>query len=105
MIIAFDKEYLRDLYETGKTTDKKYRFQPEVIKKYRLCVKTLQNAEKIEDLFVINSLNYQILKGNKQAVSSIRVNKQYRIEFVVTENEVEPILYVCSIIELSNHYK
>jgi len=34
MIVTFEKEYLRDLYETGKTTDKKYRFQPDVIDGY-----------------------------------------------------------------------
>ncbi|MEA4904731.1 MAG: addiction module killer protein, partial [Petrimonas sp.] len=28
MIVSFEKEYLRDLYEKGKTTDKKHRFQP-----------------------------------------------------------------------------
>ena len=27
MEIRFEKEYLRQLYEEGKTTDKKYRFQ------------------------------------------------------------------------------
>jgi proteic killer suppression protein len=31
MEITFEKEYLRELYETGKTTDKKYRFQPQII--------------------------------------------------------------------------
>lgn len=28
MEIHFDKEYLQQLYEEGKTKDKKYRFQP-----------------------------------------------------------------------------
>ena len=31
MEIIFDKEYLRQLYEEGKTTDKKHRFQPHII--------------------------------------------------------------------------
>jgi hypothetical protein len=35
MKIRFDKEYLRELYETGKTGEKKYRFQPQVIAKYQ----------------------------------------------------------------------
>ena len=29
MIVTFDKDYLRELYETGKG-DKKHRFQPEL---------------------------------------------------------------------------
>jgi proteic killer suppression protein len=105
MIVTFEKEYLRDLYETGKSDDKKHRFQPDVIVKYRKRVKTLQDAERIEDLFTINSLNYEALKGDKAGLSSIRVNKQYRLEFTVTDNGVESVATVCNIIELSNHYK
>ena len=31
MIVTFKEKYLQELYETGKTTNKKYRFQPEII--------------------------------------------------------------------------
>ncbi len=68
-------------------------------------IKTLESAERIEDLFTINSLNYEVLKGDKAGISSIRVNNQYRIEFTVTDNGAEPIVSVCNILELSNHYK
>jgi len=30
MKVDFEKKYLRELYETGKTTDKRYRFQPRI---------------------------------------------------------------------------
>lgn len=30
MFIEFDKDYLRELYEQGRTSDKKHRYQPEV---------------------------------------------------------------------------
>lgn len=33
MEVKFNEEYLRDLYETGKS-DKKHRFQPQIIKRY-----------------------------------------------------------------------
>ncbi len=105
MIVTFEQEYLRDLYETGQTTDKKHRFQPDVVKRYRERIKTLETAARVEDLFVINSLNYEVLRGDKKGVSSIRVNNQYRIEFTVKDNSVEPIVTVCNILELSNHYK
>lgn len=105
MIVSFEKEYLRDLYEKGKTTDKKHRFQPDIAKRYRERIKTFESAERIEDLFTINSLNYEVLKGDKAGISSIRVNNQYRIEFTVTDNGAEPIVSVCNILELSNHYK
>ena len=49
MEISFDKEYLRQLYEEGKTTDKKHRFQPHIIARYQLRVKALEQAGSIEE--------------------------------------------------------
>lgn len=100
MIVCFDKEYLRDLYETGKA-DKKHRFQPEIIKRYKKGIDYLKSASKIEDLYLLPSLRYEVLKGDKSGISSIRVNDQYRIEFIVSEQTVT----VCNVLELSNHYK
>jgi proteic killer suppression protein len=105
MEIVFEKEYLSDLYYKGKTTDKKHRFQPEVIKRYQLRIETLENADNIEDLYQINALRCQVLKGNKKGIFSIRVNNQYRIEFTISVVESETIVTVCNILELSNHYK
>ena len=34
MDIIFDKDYLKELYVTGKTSDKKHRYQPQIINKY-----------------------------------------------------------------------
>ena len=59
----------------------------------------------MEELFTIHSLNYEVLKGDKAGISSIRVNNQYRIEFTVSEQDSETIVYICNILELSNHYK
>ena len=105
MIVTFDKEPLRDLFEKGKTKDKQYRFQPDVIKRYKKRIAVLEKAERIEDLFAIGSLNYEVLQGNKQGISSIRVNDRYRIEFTVKAGAVEPVITVCNILELSNHYQ
>ncbi|MDR2475459.1 MAG: type II toxin-antitoxin system RelE/ParE family toxin [Bacteroidales bacterium] len=105
MEIKFEKEYLSDLYYKGKTTDKKHRFQPEVIKRYKLRIETLEDADSIEDLYQINALHYEVLKGDKKGISSIRVNDQYRIEFTTSKVESETIVTVCNILELSNHYK
>lgn len=105
MEINFEKEYLRELYETGKTADKKHRFQPNIVYRYQLRIKTLEQAKKIQDLFAINSLKYEVLKGDKAGVSSIRVNDQYRIEFTVRTIAAETQVTICNILELSNHYK
>lgn len=104
MIVTFDKDYLRDLYESGKG-DKKHRFQPDIIRRYRRGIDYLKSADRIEDLFRFPSLHYEVLHGDKAGLSSIRVNDQYRIEFAVSEQETETVVYVCNIMELSNHYK
>ena len=105
MIVSFKKDYLRDLYETGKTADKKHRFQPEIVQKYKFCINALKSASGINAICNVKSFNYEELQGDKEGISSIRVNLKYRIEFTVTDNGVEPIAYICNIIELSNHYK
>jgi toxin HigB-1 len=104
MIVTFDKDYLRELYETGKG-DKKHRFQPDIVKRYIDRINTLKNKETIESLYNMKSLNYESLKGDKAGISSIRVNDRYRIEFTVKEEGSETIVYICNILELSNHYK
>ena len=105
MEITFDKEYLRELYETGKTTDKKYRFQPQIVMKYRKTIDVLESVAKLEDLYRLNALHYEVLKGDKIGLKSVRVNNQYRIEFATKEIVTEIVVTICNIIELSNHYK
>ncbi|WP_291529609.1 type II toxin-antitoxin system RelE/ParE family toxin [Bacteroides sp. UBA939] len=106
MIVTFDKEYLRELYITGKCSDKKHRFQPDVIKRYKRCVDTLVASHNVESLYKHNSLNYEVLSGDKKGLSSVRVTSKYRIEFTVkVVADTETIVSVCNIIELSNHYK
>ena len=104
MIVIFEQQYLRNLYEHGTTNDKKHHFEP-YIEKYKERIDTLKRTLKIEDLFLISSLKYEVLQGDKQGISSIGVNHKYRIEFTVKENDNDTLLSVCNIIELSNHYK
>jgi proteic killer suppression protein len=105
MKIVFEKKYLSELYYNGKASDKKHRFQPEVVKRYKLRIETLESASCVEDLFPINALHYETLKGDKNGISSIRVNDQYRIEFTTNKIESESVVTVCNILALSNHYR
>ncbi len=106
MEIEFEKDYLRELYEIGKTSNKKYHFQPSVTKQFKNTIDKLRNANRIEDLFPFKSLNYKKLIGDKAGLESVRVNQQYRIEFYRKFKGEEPnIITICSIVELSNHYK
>jgi hypothetical protein len=105
MIVTFDKEYLSKLYHTGRTNGKKHRFQPEVIRKYKHCIDILLYAPDIEALYPFKSLAYEVLVGDKRGISSIRVNRQYRIEFAVHQEVDETVVTICNILDLSNHYK
>lgn len=105
MFIRFEKEYLEELYNTGKSTDKKHRFQPKVVDSFVKKVDILGDAPNAESLFRMNSLNYEVLSGDKKGISSIRIDRKYRLEFTVSSTEGEPVVTVCSIIDITNHYK
>jgi proteic killer suppression protein len=105
MEIKFEKEYLRELYEIGKTADKKHRFQPQTVTKYQKTVVILKSVSRVEDLFRYNGLRYEALHGDKEGLESVRVNDRYRIEFKTTRIVSQTVVTICNIIELSNHYK
>ena len=105
MEIRFEKEYLEELYLEGKTSEKKYRFPQAVVAKYCKVVDLLESIERAEDLYRYHSLNYKALSGNKKGIESVRVNDKYRIELRIVKRQTGAVLTVCSIIELSNHYK
>lgn len=105
MVVTFDKVYLKELYESGKTSDKRHRFQPDITRRYKRCIDIMINVPDIVSLCKYNGLNLENLSGDKKGLCSIRVNNQYRIEFAVTEVQGEVVTTICNIIELSNHYK
>jgi proteic killer suppression protein len=106
MKIEFEKEYLRELYDTGKTTEKKHRFQPQVVNGYLKCIRALRKAVRMEDLFLIKSLNYEKLKGEKKVFSSVRINDQYRLEFrEIVNSDTTLGIEICSLTDITNHYK
>ena len=65
MKIEFEEEYLRELFEEGRASGKKHRYQPQVIIQYKKTINRLRDARRIEDLYFIGSLNYEKLSGKK----------------------------------------
>ena len=59
----------------------------------------------VMDLTQYGGLHYEHLHGDKEGLSSVRVNDQYRIEFREILEGNKTIAEVVSITELSNHYK
>ncbi len=106
MEIEFEKEYLHELYVEGKTADKKHRFQPQTIKQYTKTVNTLRSASNIEFLYKLKSLHYEKKSGDLQDIEAVWINDQYRLEFKSRVEGTEPdVITICSLIDLSNHYK
>ena len=103
MEIRYEKEYLEELYENGYCKNKKYRFQPQVVKKYQKRIDTLMAATCVEDLFVFNSLNFEALEGTDKY--SVRIDYHYRLEFKISKNEKESFITICLITDITNHYK
>lgn len=104
MIVVFQQAYLRELFETGRTSDKKHRFQPEIVKRYQKRIELLLAISSAEALYKFNSLNFEALTGDKDGRYSIRVNNKYRIEFTLDTDNENSTISICNIIELSNHY-
>lgn len=102
MVIEYEKDYLRELYDNGKCKNKKYRFQQQVIHKYQKRVDTLIAATRIEDLFVFNSLNFEALDNGYY---SIRIDYHYRLLFKTRMEGNDEILTICIITDITNHYQ
>jgi proteic killer suppression protein len=105
MEVTFNEDYLKRLYTDGETGIKKLRFQPQIVRGYQKAVKYLIHAKRKEDLFPFKSLHFEALHGDKEGRYSVKANDQYRVEFTLTETEDVPIVTICNIMELSNHYK
>ncbi|MBO7579842.1 MAG: type II toxin-antitoxin system RelE/ParE family toxin [Prevotella sp.] len=102
MVIEYEKEYLEELYIDGKCKNKKYRFQKSIISKYQKRIDTLMAATRIEDLFVFNSLNFEALDNGYY---SIRIDYHYRLEFRVRNEGNEKVITICTVTDITNHYK
>lgn len=105
MIVIFGEDYLSELYEKGQASDKKHRFQPQIVKKYTRVVDLMMELSNVMELTRYGGLHYEHLQGDKEGLSSVRVNDQYRIEFREILEEDKTIAEVVNITELSNHYK
>jgi proteic killer suppression protein len=102
MIIEYEKDYLEELYDKGKCKNKKYRFQQSVVTKYQKRIDTLMAATRIEDLFIFNSLNFEALDNGYY---SIRIDYHYRLEFKIRTEGTEPIVAICTVTDITNHYQ
>lgn len=75
-----------------------------MVRNYVKRIITLAEGPNIESLYVLNSLHYKVLSGEREGISSIRIDLKYRLEFIVHREE-ELVVIICDILEMTNHYK
>lgn len=104
MDVVFKRKYLQELYTQGVCGDKHHRYQPQIIRKYKRIIDLMKVELNVLGLAKYGSLHYEHLHGDKEGVSSVRLNDQFRIEFVEERKNDELIATILNITELSNHY-
>jgi proteic killer suppression protein len=103
MTIKFSNAYLENLY-VSKPVKSKPVYSKEVILQFKKTVLKIEQAENSHQLRQFRSLNFEALKGDKKGLYSVRVNKQYRLEFRL-ENDQITLVEIVLIEELSKHYE
>lgn len=102
MLVKFRNSSLEKIYQnnvTGKTA-----YSKEIINQFIKTVLRLQQADNTTQLRQFRSLNFEALKGDKKGLYSVRVNKQYRLEFEI-ENDIVTLSEIILIENLSKHYE
>lgn len=105
MEIVFLSQELEDFYNDKRVKSKHLKSNPQLGKQYRKTIDTLRMLKNIEEIYILNSLNYERLKGNLLGKSSVRINQQYRLIFTEIEDEETLEINVLGIEEISNHYQ
>ena len=105
MNITSEDIALLELYENGKTSDKKYKKLPmAAIKGYVKAVNKMRAAIRIEDIMRDHGLNYERLRGNKKGLESVRCNDVWRLIFKSSPIDGSIIITEINLIEISHHY-
>ncbi len=103
MKVQFKDMYLKKLYANEQIKGKPI-YPLEIVESFKEKVLLMEQLINTKQLRAYKSLHFEALKGNKKGLYSIRVNKQYRIEFSIENNSI--ILVEIILIEaLSKHYK
>ena len=76
-----------------------------MVKQYVKTVNKLSAVSRIEDMYILASINYEKLSGDKEGQSSVRINDQFRLIFEEIFSDKEPFQVIMfALEEISNHY-
>lgn len=103
MTVKFNDEYLKKVYSNQPVKGKPV-YSSEVIIQFKKVILRIKLAENTTELRQQKGLHFEALKGNKKGLFSIRVNKQYRVEFII-KKDVITLVEIILIEDLSKHYE
>lgn len=105
MKLVYKEQYLIDLYE-GKTADKRFKSNPQLIRQYIKTIDKLYAVDKIEHLYQIKTLGYSKKQGTLNGKSAVYINKQFRLIFEEIHADEPPHeVVILSIESISKHYE
>lgn len=90
MIVEFEDKGLQELYEIGKTTDKRYKKlakDREFIDNLVDVIDIMYTVDSTTDLSKYSFLKYEKLKYNLSGFSSVRIIKSRVERLIFTEHE------------------
>ena len=98
MEITFEEDYLRELYYEGKAHNKKYRFQPQIIKKYVRVIDLMASLNSTADFYRYKALHYEVLVGDKKdreylLESMTNIELSFTLKLLVTKNKSRYAIY------------
>ena len=103
MEVKFKDSYLANLYSNQSIKGKPV-YSNEVITKFKKVVNLISETENSVKLRSYKGLHFEALKGDKKGIYSVRIDKQYRLEFKI-ENNLITLAEIVLIEDLSKHYE
>ena len=102
MDFDFADKHLIEFYQTGKS--KKLKLGKDIAKGFVERVGRIAAAVNINDLWTPPSMKFEKMKGYDNRFS-IRINKQYRLEFSIEFTDESKTEGQVLILTISNHYE
>lgn len=105
MNVIFKEHALEEIYDVGKTKDRKYKVfcrNKKLVEGYQRAVKVMLDVESVSKLAEFSFLHYEKLKHQAEPRSSVRIRNGYveRLIFVESEEGIE-----VELLEINNtHY-
>lgn len=105
MNVTSEDAALLELYENGRTSDKRYKRLPvAAVKGYVKAVNKMRAATRIEDIMRDHGLRYERLRGDRKDQESVRCNDVWRLIFQSSPADGSIVVTEINLIEISHHY-